>query len=161
MPDGVGAHREHEGDEHDAAARHAARGERHRKGQIAALLEPGRFELEAPHRLVAVEPERVGVSAHEAQRIDRAGQAVVAGLFDGGEIGRANAQRAGDLLDRDALLLAGAAQQIADRVARPHERSVGGAVLGRRRNEIRHRGAVPECSASAGLVPMRPPKHKF
>src|SRR5262249_54518354 len=102
-------------DQQNGAARHAALRQRHRQGVIATLLEPGDLALEALSEHLAIEPEIVGIGAHEAERVNRARQAGILIFFDGPEEGGADAQRGTDVLDPGAMPLARLAQLLADR----------------------------------------------
>ncbi len=74
--------------------------------QLGLAVQAFDFALEALDHLLAVQAEVLGVAAHEADRVGRAGQVLVLAALDGVEIGVADAEHFGDGAEVLADLLA-------------------------------------------------------
>jgi len=101
----------------DGAARDRRLRAQGREDQLGRSTGPGGLLAEAADQLVAVEPEIVGIGAHEAGPVGRPGQVGEAPFLDRLEIGLANADVVGDDREPEPVAKPGLAKKIGDPVA--------------------------------------------
>ena len=116
-PGAVGQPGQQQRQHDDGAARNRRLRPQGREDQLRRSTGSGGLLAKATNQLVAVEPEIVGIGAHEAGPVGRAGQVGKAPLLDRLEVGLANADVVGNDRQPEAITEPGLAKKIGDPVA--------------------------------------------